>query len=281
MSATVADPPAGGSLAPAGDSLANRSVADRSVVPAGDSLASRSVTELARLLEHPAIWRGRSAARAEVLPTGYAAFDACLPGGGWPRTGLIEILVSRFGVGELYLLFPALAALTCRPAARWCVWVAPPLEPYAPALNAHGAALERMLVVRPSGDRAASEGTPSGGQRPSGQRGNPQRGRGNPQRGRAPEPLWAFEQTLGSGASDITLAWAARSPRARALRRLQLAAERGKTLGVLFRPQRAAQESSAAVLRLAVEPKPGGARITLLKSRGGARGSIEIVWPAR
>jgi cell division inhibitor SulA/protein ImuA len=249
MSATVADPPAGGSLA------------DRSVVPAD--------RELARLLEHPAIWRGRSAARAEVLPTGYAAFDACLPGGGWPRTGLIEILVSRFGVGELYLLFPALAALTCRPEARWCVWVAPPLEPYAPALNAHGAALERMLVVRPSG-----------------QRGNPQRGsaRESPA-GKSPagtsEPLWAFEQTLGSGASDIALAWAARSPRARAIRRLQLAAERGKTLGVLFRPQRAAQESSAAVLRLAVEPKPGGARITLLKSRGGARGSIEVVWPAR
>jgi cell division inhibitor SulA/protein ImuA len=241
------------------------------------------------LLEHPAIWRGRSAARSsplgipslaarsEVLPTGYAAFDACLPGGGWPRTGLIEILVSRFGVGELYLLFPALAALTCRPAARWCVWVAPPLEPYAPALNAHGAALERMLVVRPSGDQRgrATE------RRPSGQRGNPQRGSARESPAGTSEPLWAFEQTLGSGASDITLAWAARSPRARAIRRLQLAAERGKTLGVLFRPQRAAQESSAAVLRLAVEPKPGGARITLLKSRGGARGSIEIVWPAR
>ena len=131
--------------------------------PVGGSL-------LARLLEHPAIWRGRSAARAEVLPSGCAAFDACLPGGGWPRTGLIEILVSRFGVGELYLLFPALAALTRRPAARWCVWVAPPLEPYAPALSAHGAVLERMLVVRPGGDRAASdravsEGIPSGGDR--------------------------------------------------------------------------------------------------------------------
>ena len=210
--------------------------------------------ELARLLEHPAIWRGRSAARAEVLPTGCAAFDACLPGRGWPRTGLIEILVSRFGVGELYLLFPALAALTRRPGARWCVWVAPPLEPYAPALSAHGAALERMLVVRPSAQR------------------------GSPQRGRAPESLWAFEQTLGSGASDIALAWATRSPRARAIRRLQLAAERGKTLGVLFRPLRAARESSAAVLRIAVEPKAEGARITLLKTRGGARGSIEVQW---
>ncbi len=78
-------------------SFAGRSVADCSV-----TLADR---ELARLLEHPAIWRGRSAARTEVLSTGYATFDACLPGGGWPRTGLIEILVSRFGVGELYLLF--------------------------------------------------------------------------------------------------------------------------------------------------------------------------------
>ena len=245
MSAS-ANLPARDSLAPAGGSLAGRSVAGRSV-------ADRSVSELARLLEHPAIWRGRSAARAEVLPTGCAAFDACLPGGGWPRTGLIEILVSRFGVGELYLLFPALAALTRRPGARWCVWVAPPLEPYAPALSAHGAALERMLVVRPGAQRG---------------------------RGHAPESLWAFEETLGSGASDIALAWATRSPKARAIRRLQLAAERGKTLGVLFRPLRAARESSAAVLRIAVEPKSDGARITLLKSRGGARGSIEVQWTA-
>jgi hypothetical protein len=147
--------------------------------------------------------------------------------------------------------------------------------------------------ARTTGDRAASEGIPSGGDRaasegiPSGgdrgvSEGTPSGGqRRNPQRGRAPtEALWAFEQTLGSGASDIALAWAARSPRARAIRRLQLAAERGKTLGVLFRPLRAARESSAAVLRIAVEPKPDGARVTLLKSRGGARGSIEVQWAA-
>jgi hypothetical protein len=221
---------------------------------ASDLPADRSVIELARLLEHPAIWRGRSAAPVESLPTGYGALDPCLPGGGWPRTGLIEILVSRFGVGELYLLFPMLAALTRQPLARWCVWIAPPLEPYAPALAAHGANLERMLVVRPSG-----------------------------QRGRPPEALWALEQTLGSGAGDIALAWAARNPSPRTIRRLQLAAERGRTLGVLFRPRRAARESSAAVLRLVVEPlvgerKADGVRVTLLKSRGGARGSIDVEW---
>jgi cell division inhibitor SulA/protein ImuA len=207
--------------------------------------------ELARLLEHPAIWRGRSAAQAETLPTGYAALDACLPGKGWPRKGLIEILVSRFGVGELNLLLPTLAALTRRPAARWCVWISPPLEPYAPALAVHGVALERVLVVR------APES------RPSDQRGS--------QWG-----LWAFEQTLGSGASDIALAWAARGPRTREIRRLQLAAERGKTLGVLFRPHRAIRESSPAILRVAVESRPDGVQLTFLKSRGGARGSIDL-----
>jgi hypothetical protein len=320
MSAPAGDSLASRSVVPAGDSLANRSVvpardsladrsvipardflADRSVVPARDFLADRSVIELARLLEHPAIWRGRSAARAEALSTGFAALDDCLPGSGWPRTGLIEILASRVGVGELDLLCPLLAAVTRRPAARWCVWIAPPLEPYAPALAAHGVKLERVLVVRPRGDRAATERParkpPAGAteRRPSGQRGNPQWGRpsgdravsegipsgdqrGSPQQGRTPESLWAFEQTLGSGASDVALAWAAQSPRTRDIRRLQLAAERGRSLGVLFRPHRAARESSPAVLRVAIEPKPEGARITLLKSRGGARGSIEVQW---
>jgi cell division inhibitor SulA len=206
-------------------------------------MSASAELELARLLEHPAIWRGRSAARAETLATGHAALDACLPGKGWPRTGLIEILVSRFGVGELHLLLPLLATLTSRPAARWCAWIAPPLEPYAPALVSHGVTLERVLVVR------------------------------------APEPLWAFEQTLGSGASDVALAWAVQSPRPRAIRRLQLAAEKGKGLGFLFRPHQASQESSPAMLRIVVEALAAGVRLTLLKSRGGARGSIDINWP--
>jgi hypothetical protein len=193
---------------------------------------------LARLLEHPAIWRGRSVARLEVLGSGFAALDAALPGGGWPRSGLIEILAGRFGSGELSLLLPALAALTRAANARWCVWVAPPLMPFAPALVAQGIVLERVAVV--------------GGQR----------------------PLWAFEQVLGSGACDAALGWGKR-PQPRDIRRLQLAAERGRTLGVLFRPRRAAQESSAAALRVGVEACGNGVRVTLLKGRG-ARGVIEL-----
>jgi cell division inhibitor SulA/protein ImuA len=176
------------------------------------------------------------------LSTGFAALDEHLPDKGWPRSGLIEILVARFGSGELALLLPALAALTRAAAARWCVWVAPPLMPFAPALASRGMALDRVVVV--------------GGAR----------------------PLWAFEQTLGSGACDAVLAWA-RQPRPREIRRLQLAAERGRTLGVLFRPRRAAREASSAVLRLNLEPLSAGVRITLLKGRSARRDAVDLPWP--
>src|SRR4051812_25452769 len=47
---------------------------------------------LRTLLEHPGIWRGTSVARTEVLSSGFPALDERLPSGGWPRSGLIEIL---------------------------------------------------------------------------------------------------------------------------------------------------------------------------------------------
>ena len=208
--------------------------------------AARSGRDLSRLLEHPAIWRGRSASRTRTLPTGFPALDEGLPGGGWPHAGLIEILPTCFGAGELSLLLPALAAVTRRPEARWCAWVAPPLRPFAPALAQSGVALERVLVVN----------TPK-----------------KVVKGKS--ALWAFEQTLRSGACDIVLGWL-RHALPRQIRRLHLAAERGDTLGVLFRPREAARDSSPAVLRVAVEPAAPGARVTLLKSRGGARGTIEL-----
>jgi cell division inhibitor SulA/protein ImuA len=196
---------------------------------------------LESLLQHPAIWRGRSAAHVEVVSSGFPALDEALPGGGWPRAGLVEILVSHLGVGECYVLLPALAALTQKASARWCGWIAPPFEPFAPALVAHGMALEKLFVAR------------------------------------AEKPLWAFEQSLVSGACEAVLAWVPRAP-TRDIRRLQLAAEKGRALGVLFRPQAAARESSSAVMRVIVEPKEQGTRVTLLKSRGGYRGSVDLSW---
>src|SRR5579872_4275921 len=204
---------------------------------------------LVRLLEHPAIWRGAGAAQRSGLSTGFTALDERLPGKGWPRSGLIEILVARFGVGELSLLLPALAVVTAQPMARWCAWVDPPMEPFAPALAAHGITLRRILVVRaPAAAQVSRPGRILRKVHPS------------------HRALWAFEQSLASGACDAALAWVEK-PRAQEIRRLQLAAERGRTLGVLFRPQAVARESSHATLRIALEPIAQGVRVSLLKSR--------------
>jgi hypothetical protein len=198
---------------------------------------------LVRLLEHPGIWRGRSMAAVDIVPTGFPVLDQSLPGNGWPRVGLVEVLIPRLGIGELYLILPALASLTRRPSARWCAWIAPPFQPFAPALAAHGLSLERMVIAQ------------------------------------ARKPLWAFEQALGSNACDVALTWVRRI-HPREVRRLQLAAERGRTLGFMFRSVRAAHEPSSAGLRLLIAPLEQGARVTLLKSRGGLRGSIDVMWSA-
>ncbi len=194
---------------------------------------------LARLLEHPALWRGRSAARVPTWSTGYPVLDAGLPGGGWPRAGLVEILTPQPGVGELHLLIPTLAQLTGLTPARWVAWIAPPFEPFAPALASRGVALDRQLVVRTR------------------------------------VPLWAMEQALGSGACEAALAWV-QAARPRDLRRLQLATGRGRTLGFVFRGLAAAREASPAVLRLAIAPQGGGVEVDLIKSRGGSRERIRV-----
>ncbi|HEX6396488.1 MAG TPA: translesion DNA synthesis-associated protein ImuA [Steroidobacteraceae bacterium] len=210
-------------------------------------MSAANETQLQELLAHPSVWRGRSRAAVETISTGFAALDAGLPGGGWPRHGLVEVLTPQAGIGELYLLMPVLASLSRAAPGRWCTWVSPPHEPYAPALESHGIALDRMLVVRTG------------------------------------LPLWALEQALRSGACGMAMAWLPRvSPRA--IRRLQLAAEQGRALGVLFRSQHFAHLASPAMLRVALdpvkEPNRHGARVTLIKSRGGSRAPIDLTWTA-
>lgn len=198
-------------------------------------------SQLEQLLQHPALWRGRSAAVHEIWASGFAALDQALPGGGWPRTGLIELLIPRHGLGELRLWMPLLATLTQSVVARWCAFVAPPFELFAPAYAARGVRLDKLLIVR------------------------------------APQPLWALEQTLLSGACDLSFCWLERA-QPRDLRRLTLATEQGRTPAVIFRPLTAERESSPAALRIAIEagPEETGLRLRFIKSRGGKRGVVDL-----
>lgn len=211
-------------------------------IPAIPTVSAGKAHSIERLLEHPAIWRGRSTAPTDTLATGFAELDSALPGGGWPLSGLVEILTPRAGLGELRLLVPLLRRLGRQSPPRWVAWVAPPFEPYAPALAGQGVPPERQLVVR----AAASP--------------------------------WAMELALDSGACAAALGWAGRVP-SQDLRRLQLATQRGRTPGFLFRGLEMAAEASPAQLRLAFEPRAAGARVRLLKSRGGAREPVELHWP--
>ena len=199
---------------------------------------------LETLLHRADVWRGGAAPASATglgtaLPSGFDALDAQLPGGGLPRRALTEILLPREGIGELRFLLPLLARLARE--QRWLAFIAPPHIPYAPALARAGVDLARVLLVHARAQNDA---------------------------------LWATEQALRAGACGAVLAWPDRAD-FKALRRLQLAAETGDSLGILFRPAQAAHEATPAALRLRLEPVPGAtARLAVhvLKRHGG--------WPA-
>ena len=195
---------------------------------------------LDHLLRRGLLWRGGEPARngSRVLASGFGELDRVI-GGGWPAGALVE-LVSASGLG-LSLLVPLLARLSAEP--RWLAWVDPPWHPHAPALAARGIALSRLLRVK-SGD--------------------------------GEESLWAAEQLLRSGNCAVVLLWPSRI-HAPQLRRLQLAAEQGDCLGVLFRPLQAEAEPSTAALRLRLEGDGAGLRVKVLKCRGGWSGGEAVV----
>ncbi len=199
-------------------------------------------SSLDKLLANPRVWRGRDPAGQKAgLASGYPELDRCLPGGGWPPASLTEILTAQYGIGELRLLMPALARLSAASPPQdftepgWIAWVAPPFQPYPPALQQCGIDLSRMLIVRPKN---------------------------------AGEILWSAEQALSSGTCAAVLLWP-ETLDDQASRRLQLAAEKGRSWAIAFRPLAARQQNSAAALRLELHSNGQGTRVHILKSRGG------------
>ena len=228
--------------------------------------SERHLSTLADILADARVWKVKAASAAPSRPvwsTGKSSLDARLPGGGWPTASLIEVLLDDTGLGEVQLFLPAL--VECQRSAGqdgiesmrrqeaeadarrapWLVWIAPPHEPYAPALAQRGIDLRRLLVVQPAG---------------------------------ATEALWAAEQALSSGVCAAVFLWL-KGTDDRWLRRLKLAAEAGGSLGVLFRPERHRFESSPASLRLLMTQGEHETRLDLLKVQGGRPGPVDFGSP--
>jgi hypothetical protein len=188
-----------------------------------------AVVALDTLLRERHVWRGRAAhVPASAQPTGLAPLDDALPGRGWPEAALTEILLPADGVGELQLVLPTLARLT--KARRRVVAVAPPYTVYAPAWQAAGVDLKWLTIIEADKDKAA----------------------------------WALEQCLRAGNCAAVLGWLAHADD-RTLRRLQVAADSGKTLGFAFRPCAALANPSPAALRLEI----ACGHVHVRKCRGG------------
>jgi hypothetical protein len=197
---------------------------------------------LEKLLQNPRLWRGRDQTdTGQGIPSGYPKLDRHLPGGGWPPHALTEILLEHYGMGELQLLMPALARLS-KPQdhelpdeARWIAWIAPPFQPYPPALLQWGINLSRVLIVVPKQEN---------------------------------ETLWSAEQALSSGNCAAVLMWL-NTLNDYSSRRLQLAAEEGRSWAIAFRPLKALSLSTAAALRIQIISGEKGTDLGILKSRGG------------
>jgi len=196
--------------------------------------------KLQHLLRQGKIWRGAESRLADdaVLGTGFAELDD-LAGGGWPKAALVEVFSS--GTLGLSLLVPVLARLSKKPA--WLAWINSPYLPYAPRLQALEIDTGKILLLRKLTDEQA---------------------------------LWAAEQALRSGNCSMVMLWPGMLDSAQ-IRRLQLAAETGACLGILFRPQSASAQASVAALRLQVEADEQGLSVQLLKRRRGwAGGSLKL-----
>lgn len=231
---------------------------------------------------NPCSSKAGATSEGEAWSTGFAELDAELPHGGWPSAELVELLTppgpatgdarrrelpATVQAGpEWSLLSPALArrhgldglagnaARPDRPEeddARPVLCVSPPHPPYAPALERLGLAPHRLLRVLAESAKDAA---------------------------------WAAEQGARAQACSAVIWWVgAHIPDGAlhvALRRLQLAAQAGRTPIFAVRSQQARSLPSAAPLRLSIESADRGMlALTVIKQRGASRQSPILLLP--
>ncbi|GIU44702.1 hypothetical protein TUM4438_16510 [Shewanella sairae] len=228
-------------------------VASSTYAPKGEELIQNraAVSEpLAALLQRKDLWLGEQwQAPTSAYSSGFTLLDSHLADNGWPQQGVCECLYDGNGQGELTLVLPLLKQLIgvsgsflTSPALAdanlqvqddseqvgqsesiesdaLVMLVAPPHIPYPHALEQQGIAVERLVWID-TPDRK--------------------------------EQLWAIEQALSSGSVPLVLAWLDGLSVTES-RRLQLAAEKGQALCILYLPSKLADNGHPVSLRLSLK----------------------------
>ena len=192
-----------------------------------------------------------------VLATGFSPLDKLLPHGGWPDSGLVEMICPHQGIGELQLLMPLLRERSQRQQS--ILWIAPPYPLHGPALTRSGINIRNSFVIPPQTS--------------------------------CNQALWSIEKALQSDECGLVLAWQ-NWLSARVIRRLQLAASEGGTLGILFHQRPTTNSPAALQLQLSSSVTPINQRETstdrdrrsidvrLLKAKGSYhQGQVKITLP--
>jgi hypothetical protein len=254
------------------------------------SAASESTREIVRsLAEKIRGWERDHRGPAEVVSSGLPALDRLLPDGGFCRGTIVEWLAAgaaravasekvsgtksgsdirspmwprdlvpdTFSGSGAATLALAIAARACRESGALVVVDRPRIF-YPPAAAGFGVDWKWFVVVRPRNER---------------------------------DEAWALDQVLRCPGVGSVLAWP-RKLSERRFRQMQLAAETGRTLGLIVRPDEARGEPSWAEMRLWVASQGSGVSdrrsevgiasrrrlwIELLRSRGGGEGGkVEI-----
>lgn len=184
-------------------------------------------------LHHVNAWEDATVSGTSlVTPTGSAVLDELLPAGGWPKSGLVEVILADAYSDAMSELMPALVRISRQ--RRWIAMVNPTWPARSKLFTESAVRHERVLQVNPHPGRSA---------------------------------LWTVESLLHAGECSVVMAW----PNCRTElmgKRLEKAAAHGKALGILFSYEGPQAQPSGVALRLRLERGSEGNAVYLLNSRG-------------
>lgn len=190
-----------------------------SPVISNDSDASAVVAALQR--EIFSLESARRDAECGIISSGFGALDRALPHGGFREGSLVEWLSAFPGDGTDYLALTTVAN-ACRNGGACVVLDDAKIPFYPPAFVKAGIPEERLVLVRPESQS---------------------------------DRIWAIEQALRSVDVSAVIAPLAQIDD-RDFRRLQLAAEPGRAIGLLLRSDQARRQATWADVRMQVRASP-------------------------